>query len=124
MFIHISKKMTNLPATAQVANSQGVYLGKKLSKVAKVIHTQNTEQLPDDYDVYKPYTYRHMGSLAYIGNSAVFDIGGGWSFAGGLVAMYLWRGVYWSEQVSLRTRALLMIDWVKRSLGGRDLSRF
>ncbi len=28
--------------------------------------------------------------------------------------MYAWRSVYWSEQVSMRTRALLMIDWVVR----------
>lgn len=35
----------------------------------------------------------------------------------------LWRGVYWSEQVSLRTRVLLMLDWVKRGIFGRDLSR-
>ena len=33
---------------------------------------------------------------------------------GGLAAMYAWRSVYWSEQVSMRTRALLMIDWVVR----------
>ena len=33
---------------------------------------------------------------------------------GGLAAMYAWRSVYWSEQVSSRTRALLMIDWIVR----------
>lgn len=33
---------------------------------------------------------------------------------GGLLAMYAWRSVYWSEQVSSRTRALLMIDWIVR----------
>lgn len=37
--------------------------------------------------------------------------------------MYLWRGVYWSEQVSFRTRVLLMLDWVKRGIWGRDLSK-
>lgn len=49
----------------------------------------------------------------YIGNAAVFDLGKV-SFMGGLAAMYAWRSVYWSEQVSSRTRALLMIDWVVR----------
>lgn len=125
MFIHISKKMTNLPATAQVANSQGTFLGKKLSKIAKVAASHNLTEIPDDDEITQPFKYRHMGSLAYIGNSAVFDFGtGGWNFAGGLVAMYLWRGVYWSEQVSFRTRCLLMLDWVKRGVFGRDLSRF
>ena len=43
----------------------------------------------------------------------MFDLGK-LSFMGGLVAMYAWRSVYWSEQVSSRTRALLMIDWIVR----------
>ena len=60
-----------------------------------------------------PFRYTHLGSLAYIGNAAVFDLGR-FSFMGGLAAMYAWRSVYWSEQVSMRTRALLMIDWVVR----------
>ena len=36
------------------------------------------------------------------------------NFMGGLAAMYAWRSVYWSEQVSSRTRALLMFDWIIR----------
>lgn len=28
--------------------------------------------------------------------------------------MYAWRSVYWSEQVSYRTRILLMMDWIVR----------
>ena len=55
----------------------------------------------------------HLGSLAYIGNAAVFDLGR-FSFMGGLAAMYAWRSIYWNEQVSARTRALLMIDWIIR----------
>ena len=118
MFVDISKKMTNLPAvrllifssllappsqthkltlcpitqTAQVANQQGVYLGKKLSKIAKSGHDAAVaNEVYDDPDdmLYTPFKYRHMGSLAYIGNSAVFDIGS-YSFAGGLVAMCKW----------------------------------
>ena len=68
------------------------------------------------------YSYLHLGSLAYIGNAAVFDLGR-MSFMGGLAAMYAWRSVYWSEQVSMRVRMLLMIDWVVRGVWGRDLSR-
>lgn len=63
-----------------------------------------------------------VGSLAYIGNSAVFDFNG-YSLVGNLIAMYLWRSVYWSEQVSMRTRLLLMKDWVVRGIWGRDLSK-
>ncbi|KAL8277059.1 hypothetical protein RQP46_010593 [Phenoliferia psychrophenolica] len=126
LFLDISKNMTALPATAQVANQQGVYLGKKFTKLATSGHDTAMQNFvyddPDDL-LFKPFKYTHMGSLAYIGNSAVFDIEN-WSFAGGLVAMYLWRSVYWSEQVSMRTRCLLMLDWVKRGVFGRDLSRF
>lgn len=31
--------------------------------------------------------------------------------------------IYWSEQTSMRTRMLLMLDWVKRGIFGRDLSK-
>ncbi|KDQ60882.1 hypothetical protein JAAARDRAFT_31884 [Jaapia argillacea MUCL 33604] len=84
-------------------------------------HTHPTPILPDE-SISKPFRYSHLGSLAYIGNAAVFDWGQ-YSFTGGLAAMYAWRSVYWSEQVSARTRALLMIDWVIRGVWGRDLSR-
>lgn len=77
---------------------------------------------PVDEVAYKPFKYFHLGSLAYIGNAAVFDFGGV-SLAGGLAAMYAWRSIYWNEQVSSRTRALLMIDWIIRGIWGRDLSK-
>jgi NADH dehydrogenase len=59
-----------------------------------------------------------MGSLAYVGNAAIFDFGG-MNFAGGVAAVYLWRAVYFSQSVSLRTRILLAMDWTKRALFGR-----
>jgi len=31
--------------------------------------------------------------------------------------------IYWSEQTSMRTRMLLMLDWIKRGIFGRDLSK-
>jgi len=76
-----------------------------------------------DSSVYKAFTYTHMGSLAYIGNAAIFDFNG-LSFGGGLLAAYLWRGVYFAQSVSLRTRVLLAMDWGKRTLFGRDMMNF
>lgn len=98
-----------------MASQQGKYLGKKLTKLARQRKVMDDNGLApqDDEAVYKPFKYAHLGSLAYIGNAAVFDMGK-FSFMGGLVAMYAWRSVYWSEQVSARTRALLMIDWIVR----------
>ena len=40
----------------------------------------------DDF-VSKPFAYHHLGSLAYIGNAAVFDFGK-YSFMGGLVGLF------------------------------------
>jgi len=123
LFQEISNKATSLPATAQVASQQGHYLGKKLSKLARAHDTLIKNEVFDmDEAVSDPFKYRHLGSLAYIGNAAVFDFGK-FNFMGGLVAMYAWRSIYWSEQVSYRTRALLMVDWVIRGIWGRDLSR-
>jgi NADH dehydrogenase len=125
MFIKMSSKATALPATAQVASQQGEYLGHmfgKLSKQRATLEANHIEDL-DDEAYYRPFKYRNLGTLAYIGNSAAFDVNG-YGSAGGLLAMYAWRSVYWSMQVSMRTRFMLMLDWVKRGLFGRDLSKF
>jgi len=120
----LGNKITSLPATAQVASQQGKYIGKKLNKLSKQRAVLQANELPDTPDeaISEPFKYFHLGSLAYIGNAAVFDLGNH-SFMGGLAAMYAWRSVYWSEQVSTRTRALLMIDWIIRGIWGRDFSR-
>ncbi|KAF9014039.1 pyridine nucleotide-disulfide oxidoreductase-domain-containing protein [Cyathus striatus] len=122
----IGKKITSLPATAQVAAQQGKYLGKKLHKLSRrradLKARGENAMLAMDESVSKPFRYLHLGSLAYIGNAAVFDFGK-FSWSGGLLAMYAWRSIYWNEQVGLRTRALLMIDWIIRGIWGRDLSR-
>ena len=100
--------------TAQVASQQGRYLGRRFTKVAHQRHTRDRNGLASiESETYRPFRYLHFGSLAYIGNAAVFDVGK-FSFMGGLAGMYAWRSVYWSEQVSARTRALLMIDWIVR----------
>ncbi|KAK8854628.1 hypothetical protein IAR55_003367 [Kwoniella newhampshirensis] len=125
MFINLTTKATSYPATAQVASQQGKYLGAMFSKLAKQRNTLEANGIKDldDETYHHPFEYMHLGSLAYIGNSAVFDYEG-WSLAGGLLAMYAWRSIYWSEQTSMRTRMLLMLDWVKRGIFGRDLSKF
>ncbi|CDO91895.1 unnamed protein product [Kluyveromyces dobzhanskii CBS 2104] len=120
----VETKVTSLPATAQRALQQGKYLGKKLTKVARAANTANTvhgiHEKGIDEKVYRPFSYVHLGSLAYIGNSAVFDLPG-YSFVGGLIAMYLWRSIYFAQTVSWRTRVLLFMDWLKRGMFGRDI---
>lgn len=126
LLLQIDSKLTSLPATAQRAHQQGIYLGRKFNKIAQAAPGYGINQVEyGDLDaaVYKPFQYRHLGSLAYIGNAAVFDIGG-MSFSGGLLAVYLWRSVYFAQGVSFRTRCLLAMDWSKRALFGRDLMNF
>ncbi|KAF7725711.1 hypothetical protein EC973_009428 [Apophysomyces ossiformis] len=117
MLKDIDSTMTDLPATAQVASQQGQYLGKYLSRLADV----NSDESEVSRHV-GPFHYRHFGTLAYLGNTAVGEFSKGYKMVGGLWALYLWRSVYWSEQVSMRTRMNLSLDWSKRALWGRDLS--
>ncbi|KAL8701636.1 MAG: hypothetical protein Q9224_000414, partial [Gallowayella concinna] len=99
LLIQIDSKLTSLPATAQRAAQQGEYLGKKFNKLARAAPGMAANEMSyGDLDdaVYKAFEYRHLGSLAYIGNSAVFDFNG-LSFSGGLLAVYLWRSVYFAQ---------------------------
>jgi NADH dehydrogenase len=126
LLVQIDSKLTSLPATAQRANQQGVYLGRKFNKIAAAIpgFKANEVDFGDlDEAVYKAFEYHHMGSLAYIGNAAIFDFNG-LNFSGGLMAVYLWRSIYFAQSVSIRTRLLLAMDWTKRALFGRDLMSF
>ncbi len=122
----IDDKLTSLPATAQRAHQQGQYLGRKFNKLAQAapgLRANEVDYGDVDDAVYKAFQYRHLGSLAYIGNAAVFDLNG-LNFAGGLMAVYLWRSVYFAQSVSLRTRILLAMDWSKRALFGRGKISF
>ena len=124
LLVQIDSKLTSLPATAQRANQQGVYLGRKFNKIAAALpglRANHVDSGDVDEAVYRAFAYRHMGSLAYVGNAAVFDFDG-MSFSGGLLAVYLWRSIYFAQSVSFRTRILLAMDWSKRALFGRGES--
>ncbi len=117
----IDSKLTSLPATAQRAHQQGQYLARKFNKMARASPGLLANDVLDgdlDAAVYKAFEYKHLGSLAYIGNSAVFELGS-INVTGGLWAVYAWRSVYFAQSVSMRTRILLMMDWFKRGLFGR-----
>ncbi|RKO99817.1 hypothetical protein CXG81DRAFT_30109 [Caulochytrium protostelioides] len=116
----LGQRMTSLPATAQVATQQGQYLARKLNRLADASVDQHSKL---ETASEKPFKYNHMGSLSYVGgNAAVADVYG--FSGGGLGAYVLWKSVYFSEQVSARTRALLAFDWIKHIIFGRDISRY
>ncbi|KAJ2724822.1 hypothetical protein GGI07_001674 [Coemansia sp. Benny D115] len=126
MLEYVDSKLTALPALAQVANQEGIYLGHTLGKLA-FMHKEGKSvgDIQAEDAVIPPFSYHHRGTLAYLGRAAAADFGEGQAYRGSnLAAKYLWRSVYWSQQVSLRTRVLLSMDWLKELMFGRDLSRF
>jgi NADH:ubiquinone reductase (non-electrogenic) len=99
-----------LPATAQVAQQQGKYLAKALTNRARG-------------KTVEPFRYRHLGMLAYVGgNRALADFqsykGRGWT------TWLLWRSAYLSKIVSVKNKVLVLFDWVKAQIFGRDISQF
>jgi len=99
-----------LPATAQVAEQQGRYLARAFRARAAGKDAG-------------PFVYKKMGMLAYVGgNRAVADLPG--IKGRGFVTFLFWRSVYLSKLVSARNRVLVLFDWVKSHVLGRDLSRF
>eukprot|EP00899_Mesostigma_viride_P019804 jgi/Mesvir1/27825/Mv07503-RA.1 len=68
-----------------------------------------------------PFQYRHMGSFAYVGdNESVMDLGKGVT-ASGVSIFWLWKSIFLSKAVSLRTRIFLAVDWCKSWAFGRDI---
>lgn len=74
-----------------------------------------------------PYHYSHQGSLSYIGSDrAVADLAvwGDGNFAtGGRLTYLFWRSAYISMCFSVRNKLLVILDWTKVKLFGRDVSR-
>ena len=127
-----------LPQTAQVAAQQGAFVARLLNKQYDL--EQQIPCLPPQstqgFDLSKlfqaheaaPFSFLDLGRLAYLGQSqAVAELGVGSttvSQAKGRAAFLLWRSVYIVKQVSFRNRVLVLFDWIKSRLFGRDLTRF
>ena len=93
-----------------MAEQQGRYLAKAFALRAK------GKPVP-------PFHYKRLGMLAYVGgNRAVADLPG--VKAGGFITFVFWRSVYFSKLMSARNRVLVLFDWLKSHMLGRDLSRF
>lgn len=66
LFINVSRKITAFPATAQVAEQEGIYLAKKLNVLAKQhdAHIALDNGVYDDPDdmLFEPFNYKHSAS--------------------------------------------------------------
>ncbi len=100
----------NLPATAQVAQQEGRYLARALKRRAK-------EQKV------LPFEYRNLGMLAYVGeHRALADLS---AVKGrGFLSFLFWRSAYLTRLVSMKNKLLVLFDWFKALVFGRDVSRF
>jgi NADH dehydrogenase FAD-containing subunit len=139
-----------LPATAQVAAQQGEYLAKLFNKEYDFSPTISVEGVylpptpkPDlgesvsdaianfatqTSEYAKPFQFLNLGILAYTGGGSalaqVTPAPNAPPLKGtGKVGNALWRSVYLSKQISMRNRVLVLNDWIKRQLFGRDITR-
>ncbi|KAI9835371.1 MAG: NADH:ubiquinone oxidoreductase [Sclerophora amabilis] len=145
--------IANYAPTAQVASQEGSYLARLFNTMAKKeyldgeisrFHAEketapsdaNTAELDNQIQTSErllrrlkqigPFHYSHQGSLAYIGSErAVADISwlnGNFATGGGLTYLF-WRSAYLSMCFSTRNRVLVIVDWIKAKIFGRDVSR-
>ena len=98
-----------LPATAQTANQQALWLGKHLNKGDVHAHT---------------FTFKDMGVMTYLGDAKGLVQTGGESKMAGRSAWLVWRGAYLTMSVSWRNKILIGVYWAVNWAFGRDISRF
>ncbi|KAM3395519.1 external alternative NAD(P)H-ubiquinone oxidoreductase B1, mitochondrial-like [Capsicum galapagoense] len=122
---HVDSQMKSLPATAQVAAQQGSYLASCFNRWEKCNTNPEGPRVfgSAGRHAFLPFTYRHLGQFAPLGGSkAAAELPGDW-VSMGRSTQWLWYSVYASKQVSWRTRILVVWDWTRRYIFGRDSSR-
>lgn len=128
-----------LPQTAQVAAQQGAFVARMLDRgydlsltppvlpdagedgsISTWLKVRGLEEAPG-------FRFLNLGILAYLGEGkALSQIQLGdtpiFSYAGS-VGFMLWRSVYFVKQVATRNRVLVLFDWLKCKIFGRDVTR-
>ncbi|KAF3443830.1 hypothetical protein FNV43_RR13520 [Rhamnella rubrinervis] len=121
----VDSQMKNLPATAQVAAQQGAYLANCFNRM------EQCEKYPEGPIRFRgvgnhrfhPFRYKHFGQFAPLGGEqTAAQLPGDW-ISIGHSSQWLWYSVYASKLVSWRTRMLVISDWGRRFIFGRDSSR-
>ncbi len=108
-----------LPATAQVANQEAIYLAKQFNllvnppKSAPATTPTTAAQPPKQ----TPFIYQHRGMLAYIGGyKALADLGqsrAGHLKGSGVGAWLFWRSAYFTQLMSWKNKILVPLHWFK-----------
>lgn len=145
--------VANYAPTAQVASQEGAFLARMFNALAKTETINNELSVLSDKQAKEadkekrtaflneikslqknlrrvkqigPFEYSHQGSLAYIGSErAVADISwlSGNFASGGTMTYIFWKSAYLNMCFSTRNRVLVLLDWTKAKLFGRDVSR-
>lgn len=98
-----------MPATAQTANQEALWLAKRLNKG----------------DLEKQhFKFRNLGVMAYIGGSKALFQGGKAGQLSGRAAWILWRTAYFTMALSYRNKLVIPFYWFVNWIFGRDISRF
>ncbi|KAH9744296.1 External alternative NAD(P)H-ubiquinone oxidoreductase B4 [Citrus sinensis] len=117
----VDSQMKHLPATAQVAAQEGAYLANCFNRM------EQCEKNPEGplrfrgagRHRFHPFRYKHFGQFAPLGGeeaAAQLELPFDWISVG--------RGSQWlCKQISWRTRFLVISDWRRRFMFGRDSSR-
>ncbi|XP_074296554.1 external alternative NAD(P)H-ubiquinone oxidoreductase B3, mitochondrial-like isoform X2 [Silene latifolia] len=121
----VDAQMKNLPATAQVAAQQGEYLADCFNRM------KDCEQNPEGplrtrkegRHRFHPFRYKHLGQFAPLGGEQTAAQLPGDYVIHGHSTQWLWYSVYASKLVSWRTRMLVVGDWMRKFIFGRDSSR-
>ncbi|KAL3647147.1 External alternative NAD(P)H-ubiquinone oxidoreductase B1, mitochondrial [Castilleja foliolosa] len=122
---HVDKQSKSLPATAQVAAQQGAYLARCFNVREKcMLEPEGPRKFRSGgRHEFRPFQYKHFGQFAPLGGEqAAAELPGDW-VSMGRSTQWLWYSVYASKQVSWRTRVLVVGDWSRRFVFGRDSSR-
>ncbi|KAI7870834.1 NADH dehydrogenase [Spinellus fusiger] len=129
---------TKYAPTAQVAAQQGKYLARVFAQLANSEKLEQELQVATEEEKAKklrryqksqdiqPFQYSHQGSLCYVGSDkAIADLpfAQGNLSSGGVATFAFWRSAYVSNIFSGRNRWLVVTDWTKKTLLGRDISR-
>ncbi|XP_027191800.1 external alternative NAD(P)H-ubiquinone oxidoreductase B1, mitochondrial isoform X2 [Cicer arietinum] len=118
-------QVKSLPATAQVAAQQGAYLANCFNRIDHIEeHPEGPRRFTGSgHHNFRPFRYKHFGQFAPLGGEqAAAELPGDWVSIGHST-QWLWYSVYASKQVSWRTRYLVVSDWTRRFIFGRDSSR-
>ncbi|XP_031378670.1 external alternative NAD(P)H-ubiquinone oxidoreductase B1, mitochondrial-like isoform X1 [Punica granatum] len=122
---HVDSQMKSLPATAQVAAQQGAYLSHCFNRMEQCAENPEGPRRfrSTGRHAFRPFQYKHFGQFAPLGGEqAAAELPGDW-VSMGHSTQWLWYSVYASKQVSWRTRVLVVSDWTRRFIFGRDSSR-